>query len=234
MLLYGDYPQLADRCLNSLIPHLHGTACKELRIGLNEIGAETRDIVQVVQGANFTKTTCFESRPQIGKYPMMRRMFYEQPLTTSHVMWFDDDSFVEPSNANFIRLVLQKIGAAPMLGRRYATHFRPGHAALISQQPWFARDASGAPLRPIREGQQVLFPVGGWWVGRTDFLQQYDWPIPSLVHLGGDYLLGELLRQQALDCVHYSTGVRINANQAGDPAKAPRRGWSRTGKSWGT
>lgn len=234
VLLYGNYPQLADRCLNSLVPHLQGTACRELRIGLNEISDETRDIVRAVQDCNFVQTRCFESNPQIGKYPMMRRLFYEQPLTTSHVMWFDDDSFVEPNNSNFIQLVLQKLAAAPVMGRRYTTHLRPGQAALISQQPWFARDDKGQAIRPIRDKQQVLFPVGGWWVGRADFLQKYDWPIPSLVHLGGDYLLGELLRQQALPCVYYSTGVRINANAAGEAAKAPRRGWSRTEKSWGT
>lgn len=233
-LLYGDHLPLADRCLSSITPHLQGTACRELRIGLNTVSAATRDFVQTLQDANFTRITVMESSPQIGKYPMMRRLFYEQPLTTSHVMWFDDDSFIEPNNSNFIQRTLDAIGDKVLLGRRYSINLRPGQAEAISQQPWFARDAQGVPTRPLTPKQQVLFPTGGWWLARTDFLTRFNWPLPSLVHLGGDYLLGELLRQQSLHWVNYSTGVTINANMAGVAAKSPRRGWSLTGKPWGT
>jgi len=59
------------------------------------------------------------------------------------------------------------------------------------------------------------FATGGFWAIRTSILRQFDWPDRRLVHVTGDFLLGEALRQNRLRTGLFNYGVEIN--------DAPRR-----------
>ena len=96
-LLYGDYPDLARRCLGSLqdLP----LDRVELRLGINSVpdDSETRAVIEdcVHQGYLARSNIC-ESTDNIHKYPLMRRMFHDpdNPIVTPYTMWFDDDSYI--------------------------------------------------------------------------------------------------------------------------------------------
>ena len=57
-----------------------------------------------------------------------------------------------------------------------------------------------------------------------DFARKHDWPIPQLHHRGGDTLLGALIHQQGCAVARFNKDVWINADEAGRPSKARRRG----------
>lgn len=157
---------------------------------------------------------------------MMRRLLWGTPLTTSHIMWFDDDCRIQTAGAAFLNNMLERIGKAPMMGRRFERELTATQRAAVLQQPWY----KGLPL-PY--GYRVSFPIGGWWLARTEFLRDFDWPARSLKQRGGDWLLGELLRQQQLPWVNYSNGVRIDATPGGKDASASPRGLSLETPDWG-
>ena len=75
-LLYGDHPDLADRCLRSIVDTVGESAA--LRIGLNAVSPPVAAWVK----AWARPDEIWESAENICKYPMMRRLFYERPITT--------------------------------------------------------------------------------------------------------------------------------------------------------
>jgi hypothetical protein len=102
-LFYGDHPQLARRCAGTLRA-LWNSGRVDLRIGLNEVSARSRAILdQLLPGVEQVVAD-----PQIYKHPMMRRLVQEYRGDATHMMWFDDDSCLQPgievSEASEIRV----------------------------------------------------------------------------------------------------------------------------------
>ena len=219
-LLYGDYPHLAKRCLDPLI-HLMALNDVELRVGMNEVSKETSDFVRY----NQWQPKIFEAMPQIFKYPMMRRMFYDDPITTDYVMWFDDDSYIKVKDCdNWLSSVENAMANCDMLGSVYTIPYGNDQKEWCKTQPWYNN-------KPLRD--KPKFATGGWWCIRTEVLNRFNWPAPELKHCGGDVALGILLDQHDLRLKHYNQGVAINANAEGKESAAQRRGASRTEKPIG-
>jgi hypothetical protein len=220
VLLYGDYPRLAERCLGSLVSYLPPGA--QLRIGMNECCAQTIGLVRRIKlHPGFASVRVFQSTSNVHKYPLMRRMFHEpsMPLTTPFVMWFDDDSFLLPScGSAWLDRVHARMQAADMLGSLYGMPQRGGQYLWVRDQPWY----NGLP---IDAHHQFVFATGGWWTIRAEILRRFDWPLPQLDHCGGDVMLGELCRQRYLRLEHFNDGVAINADSTGVESSAPRRGF---------
>ena len=86
VLLYGDYPKLAERCLGP-ISQLHASGVPVI-ICANEIGDQTRQVVSDL-GLKIT----FDENPQIFKYPMLTKVV--AAVKTPYLMWFDDDSYIK-------------------------------------------------------------------------------------------------------------------------------------------
>lgn len=232
-LLYGDYPDLARRCLTP-IARLLDDGRIELRLGMNECSPETFAVVRELlkcdahPGAptepyHFTQVSADREllieavRPQLYKYPMMRRLFTARPLTTEFVMWFDDDSYIKNADPGVWLTGMESLAEkTDMIGSVYSIKIPPQQRAWIERQPWYA----GKPV-PI----SGKFATGGWWVLRSELIRQYNWPLEALRHRGGDVMLGQLLLQKGLSLTSYNAGVAINADAEGRESKSVRRGF---------
>jgi hypothetical protein len=203
-LLYGDYPALAERLLSSL-PQQNCSVIEEFRIGLNAVSTATETLVQrwAARQAEHWPVTVFKTEQNPGKYPMMRQML--QPKTATHLMWFDDDSFLD-SGASWWQLVADKVCAAGpdfvQLGIPHAIRQRGEQYAAIRQQPWYQY--------PVSKSHHYRFITGGWWVADAAFLRRWDYPFKGLHHNGGDSILGELIRQQNRTLHSFPEGARCH------------------------
>lgn len=211
VLLYGDYPELARRCLQSIY-RAAAPSQFQLRIGLNAVGEATREYINTL---NHDNLSIIESRQNIFKYPMMRRMQVEPgPVTTDWWCWFDDDSFC---HAGWFRQLAGWIRMHPearWIGKRYYMHLKPGQFDWIKAATWYR----GVPLEN-RNGVPISnFATGGWWCCRTNVMRAMDWPDPRLQNNGGDVMMGVAAHQHGVALHQFYDGIEIS--------KAKRRGAS--------
>lgn len=211
-LLYGDYLELAYRCLEPLRRLEDGA---DLRIGANEVGTETGDYLDTLS-RQFPRQ--IRSPDNLCKYPMMRRLLTAHPLA-EYVMWFDDDSYITCTSLNnWLEHVDGVMGDAHMIGGIYQMPLQGNQDKWIAAQPWYTG-------KPVRKPHTVKFVTGGWWCIRSEVLMKHDWPDRQLLHRGGDVMLGELCRQQGYRLVNFRKDVKINADALGRESKAKRRGF---------
>jgi len=222
-LFYGDHPELASRCFESLkaLPREK----VELRVGLNEVpgSSETHHVVRSMVDAQYLSlNNVYESSENIHKYPMMRRMFHDPDnlIETPYVMWFDDDSFLRTSECdNFEAWLTELTGYMrdfAMLGAVYKQVIAGNQKEYVEDQPWY----NGKPV-----GSRFVFITGGWWCLQSKIISSFDWPVAELDHRGGDVLLGEVLRQHDYRLKQFNKYVAINADAEGRQCKAKRRGY---------
>lgn len=226
VLLYGTHVDLAKRCLESLLNNADPQRIKDLRVGLNMVGATTAKYLLdsfIPEWSIRVDTPVYTYSEFIGrnvyKYPLMRRMFYDEqfPLAPK-VMWFDDDSYLRGNYEHFWEDVSLLSNDYMLVGPMYRfTGYRPGQIAGIKAQPWYGNVDPG-------RGNRLLFCQGGWWVTRSTFLAKWDYPFKELIHNNGDVLLGELIRQRGESLVDFRKGVAANANEQGRESAAERRG----------
>lgn len=217
VLLYGDFPALAERCLRSITETVAARDLN-LRVGLNAVSPAVRDWVR----SWVPEDSITESRENIFKYPLMRKMLYDKPVTTDYIMWFDDDSYlsgfeVRTGSEKWLQRVEHAMVNADMIGSPYMIPWQGKQREFVRQQPWYAgKDPASR--------QHIKFITGGWWTIRTAVLYKYGYPWPELEHCGGDTMLGELCHQQGLRLHTFNTGVLVNADGAGRQGKSARRG----------
>lgn len=225
VLVYGDHPELAARCLGSIVNSWHAGLIAEIRVGMNAACAATRDLVLSTMRTAAVPFLVYEevAGANVMKYPLMRRMLYDPghpiPDRATHVMWFDDDSFVTAGHRFWHDCAAQVAKHAPaVMGSVYlpAYHWSPLERHAIVKQPWFS-DMVPMDVKP-------RFATGGWWVAALEFLAKMDYPVRELRHNGGDVLLGEMVRQWGHRLHHFRDGVAINADAGGKESKARRRG----------
>ena len=189
-VLYGDYEPLARKLLESIRDNRH---VRDIRLGLNATGDATREYVHSWAARQLLQQPVYIYQPRenanVGKYPLMRQMFCHGNVA-DRIMWFDDDSYVDPSagldwwdRANAVSANQVQVGAIHSIMQRARQH------EVIVQQPWYTR-------KPINRRHRFKFITGGWWVGKSDFIRKWDYPWAALYHNGGDSILGELMRQQ--------------------------------------
>lgn len=232
VLLYGDHPELAKRCLGTLGMALASGAryVHDVRLGLNVVDDVTRAYVeewtQTVWDKHRFRVLFYIPDQQVAKYPLMRRMFYDEynPLAEL-VMWFDDDTYFHEQLPHWWSDVLAKMEGHHMLGQcNWRLSMQGEQWAWIKTQPWY-NPVVGMPEK--RKGRYMFrYCQGAWWVIRRTTLHDLNWPIPELRHNGGDSMLGEALRHQGLSIGYYDRGLRINADERGRNSRAKRRGIS--------
>lgn len=223
VLGFADCTKQLGRCLDSILGHLPSPHVAEVRIGLNTPSeALTRlafDRADRAEGARVAVRLHGSTRSP-AKYPMMRRLFYDRPIDTPFVMWFDDDSWIRADyRGNFFADHAATMEAGfDLVGARYTIGLRPGQPEWIARQPW-ARHAEA-----YRAGQPVAFFQGAWWVARAQLLRDHDYPWPELHHNGGDVMLGVLAQARGWNTWSTRQGVAINADDDGRESRGPRRG----------
>ena len=237
VLLYGDYPDLAQRCLESI-----GKQCvtspslvQDVRVGMNAVSQGVRRYA--ARWADNISTACdglpvfiYNSKHNVRKYPLMRRMFHdlEKPITAEWVMWFDDDSFFKGHVSNglsTLQSLVDKDVLADMYGSVWERKLHGNQKQFFESLHWW----NGIPTNARRGGSWVSFVTGGWWLLRSSVISLYDWPAKEIKHNGGDMMLGALLNQQRRKVVHVGYNdfcVAINADNGGKNSSMPRRGLS--------
>ncbi|MEJ5989365.1 hypothetical protein WG902_05160 [Ramlibacter sp. PS3R-8] len=212
-LFYGDHPQLARRC-GATLRALWNTGQVDLRIGLNEVSAESRAILDALLPGVQRE----QADPQIYKYPMMRRLLAGYSGDATHLMWFDDDSFLRPGLdvKGWLQAVSARAATARgSLGSVYTQQLDAAQQAWIRARPWY---------RGLDVPGEVAFNTGGWFVVPLELIRRCGWPEPELRHDGGDRILGALLHQQGLAPQQFRVGLAINSDEAMHESGAPRRG----------
>jgi hypothetical protein len=212
-LFYGDHPPLAQRC-GSTLRALWNTGKVDLRIGLNEVSGPSRAILDAL----LPGVPREEASPQIYKFPMLRRLLAGYRGDATHLMWFDDDSCLQPGRD--ARAWLQAVSAraaqtAGSLGSLYTQAITPAQQQWIRQQAWYTGREVPA---------NILFNTGGWFVVPLELIRRCGWPEAGLRHGGGDITLGALLHQQGLAPQQFRVGLAINADERLRESQASRRG----------
>lgn len=221
VLLYGDHPRLAARCLDPLWP-LQRAGLVDLRIGMNACGAATQDYVDAAVAGGPLGVETVRYDVNIHKYPMMRRLLALAP-PAPRFMWFDDDSYVDhPNPATFVTRAVAMCEPHTMVGQVWVMALGGNQHLWVRHQPWYGG-------KPVEAGHRVRFCQGAWWVIPSALLLKHDWPVPELERKGGDVMLGELCRQQGYvlrDVRGFGDGfgVRINADAAGRHSQSKTRG----------
>jgi len=232
-LFYGDHPDLARRCLGSILANVPPFVVATIRLGLNAISPATRVVLDELQAQYQANWTFIEYEAAAAgpvpttKYPTMRRILYDpvQPIQTPYLVWFDDDSYIETTGHQVASLWHEELraGTVDLLGSKYTMALRGGQVPWIRAQPWYG----GREVYPF---MKVSFRTGGWWIARVAALHRFDYPWSGLNHNGGDVMLGELCRQQGLRMATISpllkSIMRINADPFGRESAATRRGYS--------
>lgn len=220
VLLYGDYPGLAERCLRSITETVRLTDLK-LRVGLNAVSPTITNWLR-----EWVPDECiWESPENIHKYPMMRQMLFGGgAIETPYTMWFDDDSFLHGYKLNgnpqtyWLNHVERAMLNSDMVGAIYGIPWQGRQREWVQDQAWYTG-------KDPQQRQKIRFATGGWWTIRTDILYGWDYPWPALDHRGGDVMLGELCYQQNLRLHHFHDGVKINADKHWKTGNSPRRGF---------
>lgn len=218
-LLFGDHPKLHLRFLTGLHKSLAmAPDAVEVRLWLNEVCEPTKRWL-----CEKHPEWIFKDHPgNLGKYKAMRQMFYDRPLETDWIVWFDDDANLTPQwlakARAFIRRKQAKDESVCYVGQPFYITYEPGEGEMIQTSPWY----TGRPFQQFMDKKKqkpgVMFAQGSYWWLRTDIMRRLEWPDRRLNHNGGDILLGQALWQQNLPFHRFHDGVR--------PNDAKRRGYN--------
>ena len=235
MLLYGKYPKMHRECLKAAI---HSIPCNiPIRIGLNEVddllltwlergSLDPQMLVpgtlragNLQRGIQQGRITYYSSGNQnIKKYPMMRRMLWDDSIKTNWVIWLDDDTFIEEDSGWWS--LFETMAEDPetvYMGERWVIDWQGKQEQFIQTRPWF----KGKGPQIIKGRPGIAFHTGGFVMVRTKVLKKLDWPDHELLHNGGDTLLSEAIRQNDWHITDFPTkdyGIHVNS--------AKRRGYS--------
>jgi GT2 family glycosyltransferase len=225
VLTYGNYPQLARRCVESILRY--GDRRRyELVVGGNAVSPRTLRYLIGLQ-ENGVIDRLHLSPHNLFKNPMMRRMF--SAIDTEFIWWFDDDSYmVEPGALDrWLRTARRSASAVAAWGQVYFyrdhTEFSLGSDVreFVRTAPWFrGKELPSARVKPgdrsSRDAPSAsdgrwFFPTGGCWLARTAAIRALDWPDRRLLLPADDVFFGEAIRQQGWRvCDVGSLGVAIN------------------------
>ena len=221
VLFYGPYPQVCRRFFRKLF-QFTDPSLFELRVGLNEVVAETKEIVSdyVAQGL---VDRVYESPTNLFKSPMMRRMVHEDPIETTWSLWFDDDSF--PYQGDWLPALANRIeneSTVDAWGRKLYLHASEPVEAFIRSAPWyrgkpFIHEFNGV----TSERPYLFFMEGAYWALKSHILYDLDWPDPRLIQNEEDFVFGEALHQNEYRVEQSFSGVRLNAGGRRTPRQTP-------------
>jgi|GEM_PF-472289 len=224
VLFYGDFTDLCRRFFNSLIRNTDLQKI-HLRIGLNAVCAETRALVDEITHLLPNPVSIYDEPTNIFKYPLMRKMFHDDPITTPWTIWFDDDSHItDPGWLHKFTSKISEKANADMLGRKCFINAGPEREAFVRAAPWYG----GLPLAEKKHKKNsnkrkkiIMFATGGFWGIRTECIYRLDWPDPRIHHNGGDTMLGEATRQNGMKIYQFDEGVAISDAPRRSPSDVP-------------
>jgi hypothetical protein len=186
---YGDYPELIQRCVNSILEN--SSLNNKIHIGLNDVGARTKQYLRNLLDENKI-CTLVESNTNLNKDPVMRIL--TDLVDSPYLIWFDDDSYVDEKDWD-VQLVKQiSETQADVLGFPHVIGYNKEYLEFLKTRSWYSNK--------IREGDPTTchFPVGGVWVAKCEYLRKHNYPDRNMIHTHysrwtGDMIVGDLLYQ---------------------------------------
>ena len=208
---YGDYPELIKKTLDSLKANFseNPSHIRDVRIGLNAVSDSTFEYVMGWAGT-FGLCPVFVyqevNNQNVGKYPLMRRMFQEEPAVklSDCVLWLDDDTYFKKVPSSWWERVFDLSAQHTVVGLVHYIVSRGNQSLGVKEQPWFTG-------HEMLKRHKFKFATGAWWTAQYDFLQKWDYPFLEVYHNGGDSILGELCRQQNASIFDFKEGAQCNA-----------------------
>lgn len=203
VLCYGPYPELAKRCITSILDTVPRERL-DLRVACNEVSSETIRFLR-----NVPTTKVYINDKNRKKYPVMREMFWDAtcPINTNYVLWFDDDAQVVDPNW-LVRLTEVIAANHPHGNRMFGWRMmhdlkifaKGGHRpdAWFREADWY----NGRHFRVRRpqiaeapNGTVIEFAVGWFWALSMEAIKKGNIPDLRLNHNGGDITIGEQVHQ---------------------------------------
>lgn len=224
VLLYGDYYDLARRCLDSIIENCN-RELYEFRVGCNEVSLETLSYVIGLSEQGLIDDI-YISTENINKCPMMRRMYKD--INTEWIWWFDDDSYIDKPDTLERWLDETKKHAAdarpPVLygkvfffGQHSDFDYGLDIVSWIKRQRWYKDRPIPCGVHGYEPGfneagddTRFFFVTGGVHMVRTDVVNMLGWPTPTLIKRNDDVILCCAIRQNGYSFFDIDYGVRIN------------------------
>lgn len=233
VLLYGDFPQLAQRVLDSIQASPGCEWISDYRLGLHAVSEATWDIVrrwtrQMVSAGFPVGWYCPDTN--ILKYPTMQRMLRDPYMSIADcVAWLDDDTYCRRSWNDIVEDGIHHLEQGWLAGQYRWYSVVPGYDR-------FLQDCFGWTNSPFCSDDQpkIRFCIGGWWMARRELFLEYGYPPDILRHKGGDWLLSALCHVHRLPVVMFDEGVVVNADLTGKPNIRWRRGLSVSEPQLGT
>lgn len=227
VLCYGNYPELARRCLDNIL-RTTPAGRVELRVLCNAVGQETLDYVRTLPYVS----TLYTDTRNILKYPAMRRAFHDPhvPIRTNYLIWFDDDSYpCAPDWLNKLadQIVMRHPAGDRLYGWEHAhdlkSFARPGHnpAAWFTEAPWY-RGEQFQVRKGLKaaNGSLVPFVAGGFWALHTETMLQAQIPDARLTHHGGDIVIGAQVAQAGGGICNFNVGKKYVFSSGHEPRGA--------------
>lgn len=221
VLCYGDYFNLAERCLMSIINNFNKNQYL-LRVGLNQVCDKTKEYVLSLSEVD----DIYISNHNIHKPAMWRRM--AKDIQTKWCMWFDDDSYVINSDALQSRLdLINSNDNFDMAGHLFFMNGSYLHLKeYIRQQPWYTNKpipcgvlSNDAGFNIDNSDSRWFFLTGGNWLIKSQILNKFNYPpllFSSILNHENcnyydDLLLCEILRQNEYNILDIGEmGIKIN------------------------
>jgi|TARA_R110000824_G_scaffold82768_15_gene207526 hypothetical protein len=209
-MTYGDYPDLIGKTLDSLRDRFNARV-KDIRIGLNGVSDDSFErVMSWCEQFRLCPVYVYQEvdNQNVGKYPLMRRMFYERPAPVHEsdaVMWFDDDTFLDGwVKDKWWDSVAKASEGVTLMGLKHSINCRGNQAKGIAEQLWYTGSE-------VKRRHKMQFMTGGWWLADSNFLSRWDYPFTAIYHNGGDSILGELCRQQSATMFDFKSGAQCHA-----------------------
>ena len=226
VLAYGEYPDLAKRCIDSIIDNCP-RELYELRVGCNKVCLDTLAYMTGLVHKGLIDCL-YISHENLNKCRMMRRMYKD--ISTEWIWWFDDDSYVTRPDAMDNWLARAAADSAspkpPVLYGKVFFFGKPSDfdygldiRAWISKQSWYRGHPipcgvtcreDGFNMDAANPDNRFFFVTGGVHMIKTDFVNMIGWPTSTLVKRNDDVILCCAVRQNEYSFADLDYGVEIN------------------------
>lgn len=228
---YGDFPEISLDNINKILTLAEDPSTLRLYVGMNACSTATTAGLRKLydEGKIEALVECRENR---NKDPMMRVLL--EHVEEPYFLWFDDDSY--PLIKGWDKKVfewLEKSHPFDAAGFIHVTNRNTydGYIDFLKMRPWFKSwsviDEAAAKDKNLKTNS--IFPTGGLWMGRTEYLRKHDYPDRDMVKKSDDMFLGELITQtggvlKAMDGM-WGTVFAINASPRRGTGERSDDGW---------
>jgi tetratricopeptide (TPR) repeat protein len=209
---YGDYPEYSVRCLESILADVQAANFFDVHVACCACGDRTLERLWALYGDRRIQTLLV-TQENINKDPMLRLLI--ERTRTPYFVWLDDDTHISAGLLGQVHRFIRDRHPFDGAGDFFSIARSPQYVTLARQRPWWREP----PQEAAERGRMLRFPTGGFWVGRTEFCREHDFPDGGMIKQFDDVLFGELLAMHGHGLqlpAHILANVRMS--------DAPRRG----------